>query len=140
MSPSVVVGVDGSEASLEALRYAVQQAGLVHGTVTVVAAWQYPMSYGWTVVPSGFDVEADTRAMAEDAVRRTAGDQPSVPVDISVVEGHPAATLLQAAQDADLLVVGSRGHGAFAGMLLGSVSSYCAQHAPCPIVIVRRHE
>ena len=140
MSPRVVVGVDGSESSLDALRYAVRQAALLHGTVTVVAAWQYPMSYGWTVVPTGFDVEADTRAMAEDVVRRTAGDAPGVPIDISVVEGHPAAVVVQAAQGADLLVVGSRGHGAFAGMLLGSVSTNCAQHAPCPVVIVRHHE
>jgi nucleotide-binding universal stress UspA family protein len=140
VTPRVVVGVDGSGASLEALHYAVQQAALLHGTVTVVAAWQYPMSYGWTAVPPGFDVEADTQAMVEDAVRRTAGDAPGVPIDISVVEGHPAAALVQAAQDADLLVVGSRGHGAFAGMLLGSVSTNCAQHAPCPVVIVRHQE
>ena len=140
MSARVVVGVDGSGASLDALRYAVQQASLLHGAVTVVAVWQYPMSYGWTVVPTGFDIEADTRAMAEDAVGHVAGDAPGVPIDVSVVEGHPAAELVQAAQGADLLVVGSRGHGAFAGMLLGSVSTSCAQHAPCPVVIVRDHE
>ena len=56
-----------------------------------------------------------------------------------MVEGYPAPTLIDEAREADLLVVGSRGHGAFAGMLLGSVSQHCAQQAACPVVIVRRH-
>jgi nucleotide-binding universal stress UspA family protein len=140
MSARVVVGVDGSEASLDALRYAVRLATLLRGGLTVVAAWQYPVSYGLVALPAGLDVEADTRGMVEAAVRTAAGEEPEVPVDISVVEGHPAAVLVRAAEGADLLVVGSRGHGAFAGMLLGSVSTHCAQRAPCPVLIVRHPE
>jgi nucleotide-binding universal stress UspA family protein len=71
------------------------------------------------------------------SLSQTLGDSPEVPLETSVVEGQSAPVLLDAASHADLLVVGSHGHGRFAGMLMGSVSTHCAQHAPCPVVVVR---
>jgi nucleotide-binding universal stress UspA family protein len=68
------------------------------------------------------------------------GSDPGIPLQLTVTEGHPSFVLTETAKGAELLVVGSRGHGAFAGMLLGSVSEYCASHARCPVVVVRHPE
>jgi nucleotide-binding universal stress UspA family protein len=83
---------------------------------------------------------AEARALAEDTVREVLGPQPDVPIVTEVHQGHPAVVLVDAARGADLLGVGSRGHGAFTGMLLGSVSEYCVTHADCPVVVFRRGE
>jgi len=136
----VVVGVDGSDSSLNALRWAAKEARLTGATLHAVTAWEYPLSYGWAAVPDRFDPDGDARAMLEDAVRAVRAEEPDVPITLNVIEGHPAAALLAAAEDASLLVVGSRGHGAFTGVLLGSVGEHCAHHAKCPLVIVRPQE
>ncbi len=73
-----------------------------------------------------------------ETVDAVLGPDSGVVLHLTVTEGHPASVLTEAAQGAELLVVGSRGHGAFAGMLLGSVSEYCAAHSPCPVVVVRQ--
>jgi nucleotide-binding universal stress UspA family protein len=137
----IVAGVDGSEASLEALRWAARQAELTGASLEVVMSWEVPtMAYGGPVViPYDTDLAAEARRALDNAVAEALGDKPAVKVSPIVVEGRPAQELVRAAKGAQLLVVGSRGHGAFAGMVLGSVSEYCAAHAPCPVVIVRRH-
>jgi nucleotide-binding universal stress UspA family protein len=83
------------------------------------------------------DFEAWATQQLETSVAATLGDSPDIPVETSVIEGQPAPVLLDAASDADLLVVGSHGHGRFAGMLMGSVSTHCVEHASCPVVVVR---
>jgi nucleotide-binding universal stress UspA family protein len=93
-------------------------------------------------VPAGpidYDPVAVATKVAADAVSLALGDtsQATVETETRVIEGHPAPTLVETSQGADLLVVGSSGHGAFVGMLLGSVSAHCARHASCPVVIVR---
>jgi len=138
----VIVGVDGSEASAEAARWAYDQARLTGSTLVVISAWQGPGSWGmsWGIavpIPTDFDPAADTRAMVDGIVRTLAGGAPTVDIEVRVVEGHPAEVLVEASDHADLLVVASRGHGQFSGMLLGSVSQHCAAHAHCPVVIVR---
>lgn len=134
----IVVGVDGSEASQAALRWAARQAQLTGERLVVVAAWEYPTSFGWApAYPSDWDPEGDARKALAEVVDQVLGaERPEV--DLEVAEGHPAPILVEASQDADLLVVGSRGHGAFAGMLLGSVSEHCVSHAHCPVVVVRQ--
>lgn len=134
----IVVGVDGSPSSKAALRWALAEARLRCARVQAVAAWEFPVSYGWT---SGMPYE-DLPAMAgkalSEAVHEAVGfDEPEVPVLETVVPGHPAQALIDASAHAALLVVGSRGHGGFAGSLLGSVSQHCAQRAHCPVVVVR---
>ncbi|MFG2794707.1 universal stress protein [Streptomyces sp. NPDC048419] len=83
------------------------------------------------------DVEKQARGNLRRTLDETLGEHPEVPVAPQVVEGQPTAVLTDAARDADLLVVGSHGHGAFAGMLLGSVSHHCVQQATCPVTVVR---
>jgi nucleotide-binding universal stress UspA family protein len=138
----IVVGVDGSEPSRAALRWAVEEARLRHARVLAVHAWwTYPMQ------PPNRPPAADEpeRLRDDDAsdrvqafVTETLGERPDVEVTPVAVQGAQAsAALVDAAGDADLLVVGSRGAGGFTGLLLGSVSQQCTHHAPCPVVIVR---
>jgi len=133
----IVVGVDGSPSSREALRWAVRQAALTGSVVDAVIAWHDPASYGgyaWLIADTcDADLAAKTLSEAVDSVSAGGG----VTVRQRVMEGSPARVLLDAAKGAGLLVVGSRGHGGFAGMLLGSVSQHCVRHSPCPVVIIR---
>lgn len=134
----IVVGVDGSEASQDALRWAARQADLTGASLQAVLVWRIPTPYGAPfTMPTTFDYRGHARRALDDAIRNALGAQPSVAVSSAIVEGHPAPQLLKAAVDADLLVVGSRGHGAFTGMLVGSVSGYCVANARCPVVVVR---
>ena len=134
----IVVGVDGSDPSTRALRWAAHQAKLTGTKLKVVTSWEYPPTLGWAPpYPSDFDPNEDARKAVQEAIDTVLGPDAAVVAQIEVTEGHPAFVLTEAARGAELLVVGSRGHGAFAGMLLGSVSEYCAAHAPCPVVVVR---
>lgn len=138
----IVVGVDGSPSSQLALRWAVRQAGLTGSTVEAVIAWRYPAMYaGYGVAPVSaadpvnFD-ELATKTLNE-VIAEAVDPGHAVRVTSKVAEGNAAQVLLDAAQGADLLVVGSRGRGGFAGALLGSVSQHVATHSPCPVVIIR---
>ena len=134
----IVAGIDGSEASLEALSWAVRQAHLTGSVLEVVMTWEWPASLGWAVpVPEDFDPEADVRRTLDAAIDSSRVTYPEVVVEARVINGHPAPTLVGAARGADLLVVGSRGHGQFVGMLLGSVSEYCVNNASCPVLVHR---
>ena len=131
----IVVGVDGSEPSLKALRWAAQQARLTGATLRVLTTWEVATGTGWVpTFPVDYDPQAVARQALDEAVTETLGADPDVAVERIVKEGHAAPVLLAAAKDADLLVVGSHGHGAFTGMLIGSVSEHLVRHAPCAIV------
>ncbi|MEV0189604.1 universal stress protein [Kitasatospora purpeofusca] len=134
----IVVGVDGSAVSAAALTWAVRLAALSGATVDAVIAWQYPVGYG---VPSptlqSVDFEDNARQTLSRVVGEVSARAPEVTVRRHVVRSHPAAALIDAADGAQLLVVGHRGRGGFAGALLGSVSQHCVHHAPCPVVVVR---
>ncbi|MFD0274266.1 universal stress protein [Kitasatospora sp. NPDC127111] len=136
--PRIVVGLDGSPSSHAALRWAVKHAKLVGGVVDAVTGWEFPALYGWSApaVPPDLDVDVAHRRLAEELDKVLGEDRP-VEVRPHVVRANPAEALLDAAQGAEALVVGSRGRGTFARALLGSVSQQCALHAPCPVVIVR---
>lgn len=136
----IVVGVDGSESSKDALRWAKTQADLTGAELVAVTAWSYPVAAYPTLagyVPmtgDAVDLEAESRTALDTVVKETIGD---APVTLEVVEGHPANVLVAAAQGASLVVVGSRGHGGFVGALIGSIGQYVVAHAPCPVVVVR---
>jgi len=142
VSPRIVAGIDGSESSASALRWAIRQAALTGAAVDAVIAWHYPdlassgMAVGAVEPTYGFFRE-NAEKIAADAISSTVDPASDVPVSARVAQGHAAQVLLDASAGASLLVVGSRGHGGFAEALLGSVSQHCVQHALCPVVVVR---
>ncbi|MFB7324729.1 universal stress protein [Streptomyces sp. NPDC056190] len=134
----VVVGVDGSQSSYEALRWAVRYAGLVDGIVEAVAVWELPGLYSWSAPAVDMEVDEDeTREKMRKELTEVLGADAAGSVRSHLVHGNPADVLLRAAEGAEVLVVGSRGRGGFARALLGSVSQQVSQHAGCPVVIVR---
>lgn len=132
---NIVVGVDGSPSSNDALRWAITQADVTGSTVRAVTAWQYLYQYGEYLM-SGVDWEANAHRILDAALA-------GIPVSHreklmqTVAEGHPAKVLLEASEGADLLVVGNRGHGGFTQLLLGSVTQHVVAHASCPVLVVR---
>ena len=149
--PAIVVGVDGSAGAQQALRWALAEGRLRNAPVRVVHAWTFGRIgssvegfpyWDGSVDPytsAGVDL-SDLHSAAEELLERSladVGDQTEgVEIERLVVQGAAAAILVSAVDPDDLLVVGSRGHGGFVGLLLGSVSQQCVHHAPCPVVVV----
>lgn len=134
-SPVVVVGVDGSTGSRDAVRWAADYARMAGAELRAVASWRWPNYV--TRIPPGADLEADTRRTLQEVIAEIRAEFPEVPVSERVVEGPGGLALLSQAADATLLVVGARGRAAYPGMLLGSVAEYCVRNGPCPVVVVR---
>ena len=136
-SSRIIVGVDGSPASVDTLRWAARQAQLTGGTLEAIISWEYPPQYGSEYVYMEDVNWADlARTTLEAAVTDAAIGDPST-CTLTVTEGHPAQVLEMASSEADLLVIGSRGRGGFTGLLLGSVSEHVIAHADCPVVVIR---
>jgi nucleotide-binding universal stress UspA family protein len=155
MPSPIVVGVDGSEGSIAALRWALDEARLRGSGVRVVHAYrssQFPLAEAELGVAGGMGVpvmvtdgaeelrravETQARHVIDESVQRAGGDAvDGLEIERAAIEGPAAQTLIEAGRGAELLVVGSRGRGGFVGLLLGSVSQQCAQHPPCPVVIL----
>jgi nucleotide-binding universal stress UspA family protein len=131
----IVVGVDGSEGSRDALTWAVSQAELTGAAVRVVATWRWP---GYlTRVPPGVDLQSDTESTVQEMVGPVRSAHSGLTITEKVVQGPAGPALLSQAEDASLLVVGARGRAAFPGLLLGSVAEYCVRNGRCPVVVVR---
>jgi nucleotide-binding universal stress UspA family protein len=134
----IVVGVDGSDGSKAALRWAARQAELTGARLEAITGWEYPAFYGWApAMPDDYDYEALAARAQADAIDEVFGADRPATMEAKVVARHPAEALVEASEGADLLVVGSRGYGGFADALLGSVSTYCVHHAHCPVTIIR---
>ena len=138
----VVVGVDGSAESVAALRWAARYATATGAQVRALLAWHYPTAAGEApvgVAPEAIraQTEAQMRATLDEAIAKAYAGQDSAGAEKHTAYGHPAQALIEASREADLLVVGSHGHGAFTGMLVGSVSIHCVTGAFCPVVVVR---
>ncbi len=133
----IVVGVDGSASSKAALRWAARMAPVFNCEIEAVISWEYPTSYGWTIgIPEGYRPDIDAGKVVEAAIDEVFGSERPPKLIATVVEGRPSSVLLDKCADAEMLVVGSRGHGGFSGLLLGSVSGACAEHASCPVLVV----
>jgi nucleotide-binding universal stress UspA family protein len=134
----IIVGIDGSDQSMKALIWAAGQAALTNSTLEVVTTWEWPSSYGWALpLPPEYSPKSEAEKLLDDAVAQLGETHPDLDVRTAVKEGRPAPILTEASRTADLLVVGSRGHGEFTGMLLGSVSEHCVTNAHCPVVVIR---
>jgi nucleotide-binding universal stress UspA family protein len=142
--PGIVVGIDGSSNSERALDWAMNQAAALHAPLTVIAVHEVPKSYwgGIPVIgPADVAVLDHLRQAAEQMTQGAEsrlGDAKPASVEVRAVSGFAVKELVDASEDADLLVVGSRGGGGFSRLLLGSVSSQVLQHAACPVVTVPR--
>ncbi len=134
-TPVIVVGVDGSDASADAVRWAAAQAQLTGTSLRAVATWRWPNYL--TRIPPGVDLSAETAQTLHEVLTAALANHPQVAVTEKVVEGPAGPALLSQARDASLLVVGAHGRAAFPGMLLGSVAEYCVRNGPCPVVVVR---
>jgi nucleotide-binding universal stress UspA family protein len=134
----IVVGVDGSVPSMAALRWALRQAHLTGAVVEAVTAWEFPVVYGYPApVLDGVNFEELATNVVKDAIAEATPHAEVGRVYYKVVEGNAASALLKESAGADLLVVGSRGHGGFAEALLGSTGQHCVHHATCPVVVIR---
>lgn len=138
----VVVGVDGSAESVRALGWAARYATATGARVQALLAWHYPAAAGQAPVgvapePIHSQTEAQERAVLDETIAKAYSGQPGPDAEAMLGYGHPAQVLIEASKEADLLVVGHRGHGAFTGMMLGSVSIHCVTGAFCPVVVVR---
>jgi nucleotide-binding universal stress UspA family protein len=141
---TVVVGVDSSDGAKRALAFALEEARLRKTALRVVHVWSFPAiaGSGVTFTPSaGFDFEqprGDAERRLNSVLDEVVGANPGVAIERQLVEGRVTRVLVEKAQGADLLVVGSRGHRGLTGLLLGSIGQQCVQHAPCPVAIVPR--
>jgi nucleotide-binding universal stress UspA family protein len=137
MSPHIVVGIDGSEDSINAFRWALDEAKLRSAEVTALFAWELPM----IGIPGAFDrdeLEAEGKTFLNNQLDGQHNGS-EVTVHRVVAQGDPSSSLIEACKQtgADMLVLGSRGRGGLGGLLLGSVGQECASHAPCPVLICR---
>ncbi len=149
MSGAIVVGVDGSEASREALRWAADEARLRSARLVAVHAWSFVPAQpigdpGMLAVPAGdlpgqLDAESEAARLAlDEAVGDALGADPGIDVERKLVEGDAGEALVKEGAGAELLVVGSHGRSGFKAALLGSVSRSVVDHAPCPVVVVKQ--
>ncbi|WP_433318499.1 universal stress protein [Micromonospora chersina] len=143
MNRPVVVGVDGSSTSLTAAEHAARAAVARSRPLHLVHGYLHPLGYGVPLNPYDLGVPAPTEEshkMLEQVAAELVGQHPTLRVEVRQVAGGPGATLVEESRRAELVVVGSRGVGGFAGLLLGSVSNQVAQHAHCPVLVVRPAE
>jgi nucleotide-binding universal stress UspA family protein len=138
----VVVGIDGSAESVRALGWAARYATATGARVQALLAWHYPDVAGQAPVgvapePVRHQAEEQMQATLNEAIAKASAAQPGAEVETRLGYGHPAQVLIEASKEADLLVLGRHGRGAFTGMLVGSVSIHCVNGAFCPVVVVR---
>lgn len=138
MPGRILVGVDGSDGSARALRWALTEARAHGMVVDAVTVWESPNVFGeGFFTPEGEkELAGAARRRLERTIEEVVGEHPGTEVHPIVYRGDPGAVLCRWSEDADLLVVGSRGLGGFTGLLLGSVSAKCAHHGRCPVVVV----
>jgi len=134
--PRIVVGVDGSEQSKSALRWAARIADAIDGRIEAIMVWEFVSSYGWGALPPLPPPHAEIEDQLAKVVTEVFGAETPAGLTRRVLEGSAASRLITESKGAQLVVVGSRGHGGFAGLLLGSVSAKVAEHAACPVLVV----
>lgn len=142
MSSRIVVGIDGSDESVAALRWAIAEASLRKTGILALHCWVYPTSVGFPTMmltDVGMIQKSSEALLADVIAQASAGSPataPTVPIESVVTEGSAAQALVDASEGAEMVVVGARGHGGFMGLLIGSVASQVVHHAKCPVVVI----
>lgn len=137
----IVVGADGSELSVSALRWAARQAELTDAELLVVTGYDIPATIWITPTYTEEDYARDAERLLEHTVSKAFEESPcQVPMRTALLQEKPALALASISEGARLLVIGSQGQGELPGMHLGSVASYCVHHAPCPVLIYRHQD
>ncbi|MFJ2370416.1 universal stress protein [Microbacterium sp. NPDC087665] len=136
----IIVGLDGSESSIAALRHAADLAAKLHASLEAIMTWEYPVFYDPYYSGASWSPETETAKAMKAAIAQAFETDLPRNFTQTVLQGAPARVLIRESEDATMLVLGSRGHGGFAGLLLGSVSATCAAHATCPVLIVHTHD
>jgi nucleotide-binding universal stress UspA family protein len=134
--PRIVVGVDGSEESKSALRWAARMADVFGARIEALMVWEFVATYGWAALPPLSPPHPELDERLDKLVTEVLGADRPEGMILRVVEGSAAGCIVAESKDAELVVVGSRGHGGFAGLLMGSVSAKVAEHAHCPVLVV----
>ena len=133
----IVVGIDGSESSKNALRWAAKLAPTISDSIDVFVVWEYPAMLGWEGgIPDWLRPDEDAKKVLDATLKSVFGEVLPKGLVGHIRQGHAASFLLDASKSAAMIIVGSRGHGGFSNLLLGSVSSACAEHAVSPVLIV----
>jgi nucleotide-binding universal stress UspA family protein len=133
----IVVGVDGSVPSNAALAWAVTQARLTGSELEAVTAWDFPATYGFAVPVTDVDLADLATEVSDNALAGVAASAGQLKITRTIRQGNAAQVLIEESAGANLLVIGSRGHGGFVEALLGSVGQHCVHHATCPVVVIR---
>jgi nucleotide-binding universal stress UspA family protein len=134
-STRIIVGVDGSDSSLAALSYAAQLAAALDTPLEAITTWDYPVMLD-AYYPPGWSPQEDAEKLLASAVDQAFHGALPRRFAQTVIQGPPARVMIEQSAQASMLVLGSRGHGGFTGLLLGSVSAACAEHAQCPVLIM----
>lgn len=132
--PAIVVGVDGSAPSILALRWAGALAPLLKAHIRAVACWQFQIAVG-TFMPVVWNPEDEARRICAAAVDQAFDGAPPAGLEVVALQGQAAKVLIEESRNAQIVVLGSRGHGGFEGLLLGAVSATVAEHAKCPVLV-----
>ncbi|GAA2773139.1 universal stress protein [Saccharopolyspora taberi] len=134
---TVVAGIDGSEESVSALRWAAEYVERVGGILHAVTIWHQPVQFGYRLPTPDTELERRARQSLDSTVEAVRGEFPGVDIRPRLVRGQVIDEFVGMSEQADLLVLGNKGHGAFTGMMVGSVALKLVHHAKCPVVVVR---
>lgn len=137
MPQTVVAGVDGSQESVHALRWAADHVRQVGGLVHAITVWHQPVQFGYRLPSTDAELESQARKTLDAAVAAVQSDHPGVDIRPRLLRGNTVDEFVSLSKQADLMVVGEKGHGAFTGMLVGSIALKLVHHAVCPVVVVR---
>ena len=137
MPQTVVAGVDGSQESVYALRWAADHVRQVGGLVHAITVWHQPVQFGYRLPSTDAELESQARKTLDAAVAAVQSDHPGVDIRPRLLRGNTVDEFVSLSKQADLMVVGEKGHGAFTGMLVGSIALKLVHHAACPVVVVR---
>ena len=137
MPQTVVAGIDGSDESQRALRWAAEYVQKVGGLVHAVSVWHQPVQFGYRLPTSDSELEQRARQQLDKVAEAVRAEFPSVDICERLIRGHVVDELVGLSPQADMMVLGNKGHGAFTGMMVGSVALKLVHHARCPVLVVR---